>query len=167
MFVVKGKTSRSLHGLNTEVAPEGCMWAYQEKGWMNDALGEVWFREIFLKNCGDARPQLLILDGHSSHETLAILELALQENIHILSLPPHTTHVLQPLDRTVFGPLNTAYNSVCSEYLGQNALNTVNKWTFQGLFNKARTVLSFTSYLYVSKATNILKIIIKQKLLKF
>ena len=143
------------------------MWAYQEKGWMNDALGELWFREIFLKNCGDARPQLLILDGHSSHETLAILELGLQENIHILSLPPHTTHVLQPLDRTVFGPLNTAYNSVCSEYLGQNALNTVNKWTFQGLFNKARTVLSFTSYLYVSKATNILKIIIKQKLLKF
>ena len=126
MFVVKGKTSRSLHGFNTEAAPEGCMWAYQEKGWMNDALGEVWFREIFLKNCGDARPQLLILDGHSSHETLAILELALQENIHILSLPPHTTHVLQPLDRTVFGPLNTAYDSVCLEYLSQNALNTVN-----------------------------------------
>ena len=126
VFVIKGKTSLSLHRFNTEAAPEGCMWAYQEKGWMNDALGEVWFREIFLKICGDARPQLLILDGHSSHETLAILELALQENIHILSLPPHTTHALQPLDRTVFGPLNMAYNSVCSEYLGQHALNTVN-----------------------------------------
>lgn len=79
MFVVKGKTSRSLYGFNTEAAPEESMWTFQDKGWMNDALGEIWFREIFLKNCGDARPQLLILDGHSSHETLTILELALQK----------------------------------------------------------------------------------------
>ena len=62
------------------------------------------------ENCGDARPQLFILDGHSSNETLTILELVLQENIHILSLPPHTTNALQPLDHAVFGPLNMAYN---------------------------------------------------------
>ena len=55
MFVVKGKTSRSLHGFNNEAAPERHMLAYQEKGWINDTLGEVWFRKIFLKICGDPR----------------------------------------------------------------------------------------------------------------
>ncbi|KAH3890443.1 hypothetical protein DPMN_014524 [Dreissena polymorpha] len=37
------------------------------------------------------------------------------------------THYLQPLDRSVFGPLNKYYNSACSEFLKQNALNLVNK----------------------------------------
>ena len=55
MFVVKGNTSGSLHGFNNEAAPERHMLAYQEKGWMNDTLGEVWFRKIFLKICGDPR----------------------------------------------------------------------------------------------------------------
>jgi hypothetical protein len=113
MFIVKGKTSKSLHGFNTQQSPIGSMWGFQDKGWMTDALGEIWFRDIFLKHCGSARLQLLILDGHTSHQTLAILEMTIQENIHVLSLPPHTTYALQPLDRTVFGPLNTAYNTAC------------------------------------------------------
>jgi hypothetical protein len=58
---------------------------------MDDNIGEQWFNDVFIKFCGPARPQLLILDGHSSHETLAILIRAMEENIHILSLPPHTT----------------------------------------------------------------------------
>ncbi|KAK3096889.1 hypothetical protein FSP39_004441 [Pinctada imbricata] len=137
MFIVKGKTSRSLHGFNTEAAPEGSMWGFQEKGWMTDSLGEIWFRDIFLRHCGTERPQLLILDGHSSHETLAILEMALEENIIMLCLPPHSTHALQPLDRSVFGPLNSSYNTVCSDYLNENPLNSVTKWTFPGLFKEA------------------------------
>jgi len=110
---------------------------YREKGWITDVIGERWFRDVFLAECGPERPQLLILDGHSSHETLAILEMALHEKIHVLSLPPHTTHLLHPLDRTVFGPLNAAYNRFCSEYLNENPLNLVTKWSFPGLFAQA------------------------------
>ena len=32
MFVVKGKTSASLHGFNTEAAPEDSIWTFQENG---------------------------------------------------------------------------------------------------------------------------------------
>ena len=62
MFVVKGKTSRSLHGFNTIAAPEGSKWDYQVNGWMNDELGEKWFQQVFLEHCGPQRPQLIILD---------------------------------------------------------------------------------------------------------
>ena len=58
---------------------------------MTDSIGERSFEEVFLAQCGDQRPQLLLLDGHSSHESLAILELAIQHVIHILCLPSHTT----------------------------------------------------------------------------
>nr|XP_022314252.1 uncharacterized protein LOC111118860 [Crassostrea virginica] len=137
MVVVKGKTSATLHGLNVTDAPPGTVFAYQENGWMSEKLGEMWFRDVFLKNCGPDRPQLLILDGHSSHETLGLLELAIQENIHIICLPPHTSHMLQPLDRSVFGPFNTAYNTACSEFLSESPYHIVNKGSFLHLFHKA------------------------------
>jgi hypothetical protein len=49
------------------------MWDFQENGWMDDRIGERWFKEIFLKQCGTGRPQVLILDEHSSHESLALI----------------------------------------------------------------------------------------------
>ena len=137
MFVVKGKTSRSLHGFRTCDAPPESRWFYQQNGWMDDAIGESWFSEVFLKYCGPERPQLLILDGHASHESLGLLMKAMEENVHILALPPHTTHFLQPLDRSVFGPLNRAYNEECSVFLRESPLHQISKWTFSNLFRKA------------------------------
>ncbi|XP_069112283.1 tigger transposable element-derived protein 6-like [Argopecten irradians] len=137
MVVVKGKTSASLHGMNVTEAPEGTIWGYQESGWMTEELGERWFRDVFLKQCGPERPQLLLLDGHSSHETLGILEMAVANHIHVFCLPPHTTHMLQPLDRSVFGPFNRAYNQACSEFLAESAYHVVNKGSFPQLFKKA------------------------------
>lgn len=78
---MKGKTSASLHGMNVADAPKGTMFAFQENGWMTDELGERWFRNIFLKICGPERPQLLLLDGHSSHVSLGTLELAIANRI--------------------------------------------------------------------------------------
>ena len=135
--IVKGKTSKSLFGYNTAAAPPNTVWSYQEKARMNEELCEKWFRKVFLQHCGPERPQLLILDGHGSHETLELLQLAEQEGIHILALPPHTTHFLQPLDRSVFGPFNKAYNAICSDFLSSAACNVVNKWTFPGIFKAA------------------------------
>jgi hypothetical protein len=53
---------------------------------MDDRIGERWFKEIFLKQCGTDRPQVLILDGHSSHESLALIQEGIRENIAILSI---------------------------------------------------------------------------------
>jgi len=54
---------------------------------------------------------ILILDGHGSHKTLAAIEYARDHGIVMISLPPHTTHELQPLDLTLFGPLKAHYNA--------------------------------------------------------
>lgn len=137
MIITKGKTPRCLRGFNVEQAPENCLWTFQKNGWIDDAIGEKWFDSVFLKYCGPERPQLLILDGHGSHETLAIIERAIAEDIIMISLPPHCTHVLQPLDRSVFGPLKSAYNEQCSDFLLEHPLHVVDKWTFPSLFKNA------------------------------
>ena len=59
------------------------------------------------------KPILLILDGHSSHETLQFINLAYENNTLVLCLPPHTTHKLQPLDVGVFGPFQRAWIDRC------------------------------------------------------
>lgn len=53
----------------------------------------------FLPRIGDARPQVIILDGHKSHEALEVIKAARANGIIIVKLPQHTNHWLQPLDR--------------------------------------------------------------------
>jgi hypothetical protein len=45
-------------------------------------------------------PVLLILDGHNNHKSLEAIMEAKQAGIHLLSIPPHTSHKLQPLDNS-------------------------------------------------------------------
>jgi hypothetical protein len=48
LFVVKGKTSKSVHGFNTSAAPVDTKWFMQKNGWMTDSIGERWFEEVFI-----------------------------------------------------------------------------------------------------------------------
>ena len=81
--------------------PPGSLLAAQKKGWVTSELYLKWFK-FFIQQIPPARPILLIQDGHSSHITVELIELAKENNIHILCLPSHTTHLLQPLDVGVF-----------------------------------------------------------------
>ena len=137
LHIIKGKTRKALNAYNTAEGVQGAAWTYQSKAWMEDVLGVEWFRNVFLANCGPQRPQLLLLDSHSSHEVLGLLEKAKEEDIHIFTFPPHTTHYLQPLDRSCFGPLSAKYNQVCSIHLAKDPCNEVTKRSFPGLFAKA------------------------------
>ena len=60
--------------------------------------------------------RLLIIDGHSSHESLATMEYCHDHHIILYCLPSHTTHALQPLDIVLFSPLKQAWaKAVASE----------------------------------------------------
>ena len=54
------------------------------------------------------KPVLLILDNHSSHLDYRAVTFAKDNGIVLLTLPPHCSHVLQPLDVTVFGSFKKA-----------------------------------------------------------
>ena len=58
-------------------------------------------------------PVLLILDNHSSHVSLDAINFCRENNISLLSFPPHCSHELQPLDKTVYGP----FKRYCNQYM--------------------------------------------------
>ncbi|KAG5859444.1 hypothetical protein JTB14_032828 [Gonioctena quinquepunctata] len=62
-------------------------------------------------------PVLLIMDNHESHVSFDSIKLAKRNNVVLLTLPPHTSHRLQPLDRGVYGPLKQYHSNECQKWL--------------------------------------------------
>ena len=67
-----------------------------ENGWTDNFLCEEWFHMVFIpqsKACNTSgAPILLILDGHGSHITKTMRQLATDNNIELFCLLAHTTH---------------------------------------------------------------------------
>eukprot|EP00117_Sycon_ciliatum_P049653 scpid85942/ scgid35164/ Tigger transposable element-derived protein 1 len=95
----------------TSNGPPGTIYSTSANGSMDRTLFMDWFSKIFL--CGTSRDktQLLLMDNHSSHISVELIELARESNVILLALPAKTTHLLQPLDRTVFSSLGAHYQS--------------------------------------------------------
>lgn len=80
------------------------------KGWTSNKHGLQWLREVFepsTREKADGKPRLLICDGHDSHITASWIAHCMRNNIIFMVLPPHSSHLTQPLDVGVFGPLKT------------------------------------------------------------
>jgi hypothetical protein len=86
--------------------------AVSDNGWTNDKLGLEWIQHFHenTKHC-KGKWRLLIFDGHGSHQTAEFRDFCLQNCILTLCMPAHTSHILQPLDVSCFGPLKKAYGS--------------------------------------------------------
>lgn len=84
--------------------------------------------------------RLALVDGHSSHLTLEIIEYCMQAhvNIHIICLPAHSTHILQPMDVGVFGPLTRAYKKEVSTWCRDPTNGRMSFAAFLLLYHQAR-----------------------------
>ena len=89
--------------------------SHSPKGWTDQELGSKWLERDFEPATAARNPsggyRLLILDGHNSHCTYAFCTFAEKHNIIVVCLPSHTTHILQPCDVGVFGPLSKLWKS--------------------------------------------------------
>ncbi|KAK5995541.1 MFS-type transporter clz9 [Cladobotryum mycophilum] len=117
-------------------------FAATSKGWTNNETAVAWLREVFIpqtRNRSSPRV-LLVVDGHGSHTTDDFMYECYRNNIYILFLPPHTSHVLQPLDISIFSPVKTAYRRAIEKYPDAFDSSPAGKMTF--LFNPAKPLLS-------------------------
>lgn len=85
-------------------ALEGSTIEYTKKGWM-DASTFSKFIDHFDKHAGEERPVLLLIDSVSSHVDSLVFEKAKSKGIEMYRIVPNATHLMQPLDKGVFGPL--------------------------------------------------------------
>ena len=102
-----------------------------QKGWTANALGLDWLVRVFdplTRPPADLnRSRLLICDGHDSHISAKFVAHCIENNICLFLLLPHSSHLLQPLDIGVFGPLKTAVSADLDKLIrvGVNRLEKV------------------------------------------
>jgi len=99
-------------------APTESIGFAQKTGWMTQELFPQYL-EHFVKHTHASvdDPVLLVLDNHSSHLSIAAIDYCRQHGVVMLTLPPHSSHMMQPLDVTFFGPFKTYYSQACDNWM--------------------------------------------------
>jgi hypothetical protein len=101
--------------------PEGWMWAANTSGWTNNFHGMKWiehFESVTRKQLQSPDEyRLLLCDGHDSHVSADFVSFCIQHRIDLILLPPHSSHLLQPLDVGVFSSLKRAISKQISRFL--------------------------------------------------
>jgi len=115
-----------------KAVPNDYRVSVSDNGWTNDALGLDWLQEVFEKHTASrtvGRYRLLILDGHSSHATAEFDKFCTERKIIPLYMPPHSSHLLQPLDVSCFSPLKCLYGQKIAEMM-KNGVHAISKEDF-------------------------------------
>ena len=94
-------------------------------------------------------PTVMLCDGRYSHLGLSLILKPMKVGIHLVCLPPNTTHILQPLDVGVFWPVKSAWRKVLKLYRRRNRAENVTKNVFPGLIKGIHVYLQLTCNQYL------------------
>ncbi|KAL8356743.1 hypothetical protein RB601_001856 [Gaeumannomyces tritici] len=142
LIIFKGKNVQE-QWFPANLAPfQGWEFTATNNGWTNDRTGLEWLQKVFIPRTKPSppAPRLLILDGHGSHVTTKFMLLCFRNDIFLLYLPTHSSHVLQPLDLAVFSPLKQAYRKEIGFKALFTCLTVVKKRQFLSAYHHARSV---------------------------
>jgi len=119
-------------------APPGSIGRATRSGWINEDIFLEYLQHIIRNTrCSPDHKILLIMDNHESHISLKVIDTAKANGIVLLTIPPHTSHRLQPLDRSVYGPFKGAYNRAMDGWLRSNPGKTVTIYDIPSVVNEA------------------------------
>lgn len=122
-------------------APPGTLNLVTETGYMNTDLFLDWLKH-FVQHTKPSKddPVLLIADNHTSHCSLPAIVYCRENHVTFLTLPPHASHVIQPLDKGFFAPLKTAYAAEAEKWLVQHPGQVIKLTDIAGIFKAAYSV---------------------------
>lgn len=122
----------------TKGSPTGTLGLATKSGWMNSDLFPLVLQH-FIKHmgCSTENPAILFMDNHESHLSLEVIEMARKHGLTIITLPPHTSHKLQPLDVSVYGPLKAHYKQAINDWNLSNPGKRITIYDLPECFTKA------------------------------
>jgi hypothetical protein len=103
-------------------------------GWMESEEFVRWFKKTFVPHTKTLTgKKILFLDGHHSHISNKLFDLADENNIFLAKLIPHTSHISQPLDISVFRHVKTVWRDALNKHFKLNGFRDVTKSMFPAL----------------------------------
>ncbi|KAI8484841.1 hypothetical protein Bbelb_374380 [Branchiostoma belcheri] len=85
--------------------PDNALYSTTPSGFIEVKVFVEWLKKCFCRFASPERPVLLLMDQHTAHLTTNAIYTAVDNDIILMGLPPHTSHILQPLDAPG-GPFN-------------------------------------------------------------
>ncbi|EED17288.1 pogo transposable element, putative [Talaromyces stipitatus ATCC 10500] len=114
-----------------------------DNGWTTDQIGLEWLKTHFIPLTSGrtlGTYSMLILDGHGSHLTAEFDRTCTDHKIIPVCMPPHSSHLLQPLDVGCFAVLKRYYGQLVEQRM-RLGFNHIDKIGFLTAFHRlARTV---------------------------
>ena len=115
-IIFPGKTIQLTWFYNRDI-PKDWQFDNTENGWINNEKGLEWLKHFDkhsrVHQVGAWR--LLYLDSHESHCSVEFENYCKENKIKCFYLPPHSSHITQPLDVGCFGPLKRWYGDELSK----------------------------------------------------
>ncbi|KJZ72821.1 hypothetical protein HIM_07765 [Hirsutella minnesotensis 3608] len=113
--------------------------AMSPTGYSNDEICFEWIYHFdeHSKKTTKGTKRLLLLDGFGSHHTYPFIQYCDRHGIIPFSLPPHLTHLLQPLDVVVFQPLKH-YHVKAVDLVVRDGCIDITKLEFLGFIQDVR-----------------------------
>ncbi|KAF7566808.1 hypothetical protein PtrM4_151280 [Pyrenophora tritici-repentis] len=107
-------------------------------GWINNDLALAWLKhfDAHTKASSAGAYRLLIIDGHDSRCSIEFQDYCKENNIIALCMPPHSSHLLQPLDVVPYSLLKRHYGDGIS-LLARSRIHHIDKETFLPAFKAA------------------------------
>lgn len=69
------------------------MYGLLSNGWIDIELFNQWLTHHLLAYAPPTRPVLLLLDGHTTHYQPEVIRKAVEEQVIVFCLPPHSSHI--------------------------------------------------------------------------
>ncbi|XP_074040373.1 uncharacterized protein [Leptinotarsa decemlineata] len=130
--------------------PPGSIYGCSKTGWINEELFLTWLQHFAeFTHTSVENKMLLILDNHSTHCSAEAYAFCRENGVVMVSLPPHTSHRLQPLDVVFYSPLKSAYKRECDLFMKSKNLVKITPYDVAELFNKAYSLVAT-----IAKATS-------------
>jgi hypothetical protein len=107
-------------------------------GWINNDVALAWLKhfDAHTKASSAGAYRLLIIDGHESHCSIDFQDYCKENKIITLCMPPHLSHLLQPLDVVPYSLLKRHYGNGIS-LLARSRIHHIDKETFLPAFQAA------------------------------
>lgn len=119
-------------------APIGSKGLAHSTGWMTENCFVESLKHFKQHvNPSENNRALFIMDNHVTHVNIKVVEFARENNIIILTLQPHCSHRMQPLDVSVYGPFKTRYRQAMNNWMTTNPGKRVTVMEIAELVNAA------------------------------
>jgi ribosomal protein L32 len=118
--------------------PNNWVLSVSKNGWTTNQLSLKWLKHFnkHTKERTVSSHQLLVLDSHESHNSVKFHQYCEEHKIITLCIPPHSSHLLQPLNVGCFAPIKKAYSHQ-AKLLMRNKITRITKLKFLPCFKAA------------------------------